>query len=549
LAGASSLSAGVPTLSFPRFRSFLYLTTALVPWTAFGQGSVSQSGAVVPLDFTCWAASGIVKDCGVSSLNPIVLPVIPNGDLLGNATGGAAQAQSTSLTALIDTLGSAAQGDLLYRNGSGWVFLSPGSSGFFLQSQGVGANPAWAASFNSASLDTLGSPAQGDILYRNGSAWVYLTPGTNGQFLQTQGTAANPQWAVAPGTAYTAGSGLTLTGTAFSLTAPVTVALGGTGLAIGVSGGVLGYTATGTIASSALLAAHAVTLGGGVGATPYTLSTLGSSGQVLTSAGASADPTWSAATTYLAGTGLTLTGSTFSITAPVTVALGGTGLTAGVSGGIPGYTASGIMTSSALLTQHGVMLGGGAGLTPSALTSLGTSGQALLSNGAAADPSFQTIPNGTVTQINSGHCLTGGPITATGTIAAVDATSGVCGVVTPDTNAAHVLNGAGNWIAPVAAGTGIGLTGTTVSLLAPNLTGTTAAIGGTTLTAACASGTIAIGSATTAMAVVATPVVYPGDAIRWGGYVSSAGTVTVKVCADVNGTPASGVYVVKVIPG
>lgn len=536
-------------MSFPRFRSFLYLTTALVPWTAFGQGSVSQSGAVVPLDFTCWAANGTVKDCGISSLAPVVLPVIPNGDLLGNATGGTAQAQDTSLTALIDTLGSAAQGDLLYRNGSGWVFLTPSVSGFFLQSQGPGANPTWAASFSSASLDTLGSPAQGDILYRNGSSWVYLAPGTNGQFLQTQGASANPQWALAPGTAYTAGSGLTLTGSAFSLTAPVTVALGGTGLSIGVSGGVLGYTATGTLASSALLAAHAVTLGGGVGATPYTLSTLGSSGQVLTSAGASADPTWSAVATYLAGAGLTLTGSTFSITAPVTVALGGTGLLAGVSGGIPGYTASGIMTSSALLTQHGVMLGGGAGLTPSALTSLGTSGQALLSNGAAADPSFQTIPNGTVTQINAGHCLTGGPITATGTIAAVDAASGVCGVVTPDTNAAHVLNGAGNWIAPVAAGTGISLTGTTVSLLAPNLTGTTAAIGGTTLTAACTSGTIAIGSATTAMAVVATPVVYPGDAIRWGGYVSSAGTVTVKVCADVNGTPASSAYVVKAIPG
>jgi hypothetical protein len=40
-----------------------------------------------------------------------------------------------------------------------------------------------------------GSEAQGDVLYWNGSAWVLLAPGTNGYFLQTQGSGANPQWA------------------------------------------------------------------------------------------------------------------------------------------------------------------------------------------------------------------------------------------------------------------------------------------------------------------------------------------------------------------
>ena len=44
-------------------------------------------------------------------------------------------------------------------------------------------------------LDMVGSPVQGHILYRNGSTWVSLAPGTNGQFLQTQGAGANPQWA------------------------------------------------------------------------------------------------------------------------------------------------------------------------------------------------------------------------------------------------------------------------------------------------------------------------------------------------------------------
>ena len=51
----------------------------------------------------------------------------------------------------------------------------------------------------SAVLDFIGSAAQGDILYRGASAWARLGAGTSGQFLQTQGAAANPQWATASG--------------------------------------------------------------------------------------------------------------------------------------------------------------------------------------------------------------------------------------------------------------------------------------------------------------------------------------------------------------
>lgn len=39
------------------------------------------------------------------------------------------------------------------------------------------------------------SATQGTILYRSDTAWVALDPGVSGQYLQTQGAAANPQWA------------------------------------------------------------------------------------------------------------------------------------------------------------------------------------------------------------------------------------------------------------------------------------------------------------------------------------------------------------------
>lgn len=43
-------------------------------------------------------------------------------------------------------------------------------------------------------LDWIGS-TRGQILYRDASNWAVLSPGTSGQFLQTQGAGANPQWA------------------------------------------------------------------------------------------------------------------------------------------------------------------------------------------------------------------------------------------------------------------------------------------------------------------------------------------------------------------
>jgi hypothetical protein len=55
----------------------------------------------------------------------------------------------------------------------------------------------------------------------------------------------------------------------FSLTVPVSG--GGTGLANGTSGGILGFTGTTTIASSALLAQNGFVIGGGAGATPTSI--------------------------------------------------------------------------------------------------------------------------------------------------------------------------------------------------------------------------------------------------------------------------------------
>lgn len=74
----------------------------------------------------------------------------------------------------------------------------------------------------------------------------------------------------------------------------------------------------------------------------------------------------------------------------IAVANGGTGLTGGTSGGIPYYSASNAITSSGVLTNHAIVLGGGAGASPTALGSLGTS-TTVLHGAAAGAPTFGAV--------------------------------------------------------------------------------------------------------------------------------------------------------------
>lgn len=157
---------------------------------------------------------------------------------------------------------------------------------------------------------------------------------------------------------------------ASSLTGQVAVANGGTGLSSGTSGGILGYTASGTLASSIALTANALVLGGGAGATPTPLGSLGTTTTLL-HGNASGAPTFSA---------VSLTADVSGI---LPVANGGTGQNA--------------------LTAHDVVVGNGtSGVT---LVSPSTSGFVLTSNGTSADPTFQAFSVTTALNGGSGSPL------------------------------------------------------------------------------------------------------------------------------------------------
>jgi hypothetical protein len=93
------------------------------------------------------------------------------------------------------------------------------------------------------------------------------------------------------------------------------------------------------------------------------------------------------------------------------VASGGTGLTAGTSGGVLAYTASGTLASSGALAASALVIGGGAGAAPSTTTTgtgvvtalgvnTGSAGAFVVNGGALGTPSSGTLTNCTFPTLN-----------------------------------------------------------------------------------------------------------------------------------------------------
>lgn len=65
--------------------------------------------------------------------------------VIGRKSSGSGDAEECTLSEVLDFVGSAAQGDILYRGASTWTRLAAGTSGHYLKTLGSGANPEWAA--------------------------------------------------------------------------------------------------------------------------------------------------------------------------------------------------------------------------------------------------------------------------------------------------------------------------------------------------------------------------------------------------------------------
>jgi hypothetical protein len=133
--------------------------------------------------------------------------------------------------------------------GGGSGTVNSGTSGQVAYYASTGA--AVSGEALSALLDSAIGSTQGDILYRGSSTWSVLAPGTSGQFLETLGAGANPQW----GTSFSAaGTGLSGSGATVNLSTPVSATNGGTGVNNGSKTVTLGASLTTTGAGAPTLA-------------------------------------------------------------------------------------------------------------------------------------------------------------------------------------------------------------------------------------------------------------------------------------------------------
>lgn len=86
----------------------------------------------------------------------------------------AADPTGSTLSDLMDTVFGNTQGDVLYRNASGWVVLAPGTSGYALVTGGAAANPAWAAIAGSSTVAITDDTTTNATMY---PTWVTTTTG------------------------------------------------------------------------------------------------------------------------------------------------------------------------------------------------------------------------------------------------------------------------------------------------------------------------------------------------------------------------------------
>ena len=112
--------------------------------TSTGTGSVVLSTSptlVTPVLGT--PTSGTLTSC--SGLPVAGTTYAATSRIHGRATAGAGAGEELTLSQVLDLVGSAAQGDILYRGATTWTRLGAGTSGQYLKTQGAGANPVWAS--------------------------------------------------------------------------------------------------------------------------------------------------------------------------------------------------------------------------------------------------------------------------------------------------------------------------------------------------------------------------------------------------------------------
>lgn len=202
--------------------------------------SPAGSGTVTSVSTGTGLAGGPITGAGTVSL-----ATVADLRLLANISGLTAAPTPQTMTAILDAVFASVRGSVLVRGASAWGALGPGTAGYYLKTQGTGADAVWDSPAGSGTVTSVsagtgltGGPitgagtislatqadgtflantsggvtqpvatslstfldaviagvARGYVLTRGASGWIGLAPGTAGQVLTTGGTATDVSW-------------------------------------------------------------------------------------------------------------------------------------------------------------------------------------------------------------------------------------------------------------------------------------------------------------------------------------------------------------------
>lgn len=114
---------------------------------------------------------GVANATSTPALTVTISNVAPD-TIYGNPSGSTNPPSFSTVSTFLDAVFGATQGTVIYRGATGWAGLAPGTSGQYFETLGSGANPQWNTPSGSGNVITSGTITSGYLAVWNGATSV-----------------------------------------------------------------------------------------------------------------------------------------------------------------------------------------------------------------------------------------------------------------------------------------------------------------------------------------------------------------------------------------